>query len=75
MVENLDYTKIEFMWKTRDHIKFVTKHWFKIIWFFMWDYYEEIRRWKRVDIIFDIGEDNWMWNRNLMLKLVDLVVE
>lgn len=75
MVEKLDYTKIEFMWNSRDHIKFVTKHWFKIIWFFMWDYYEQIKRWKSLDIIFDINEDNWMWNRNLMLKIVDLVVE
>ncbi len=74
MVEKLDYEKIEFMWKTRDHIKIVTKHWYKIIWFFMWDYYEEIRRWKSLDVIFDLWEDNWMWNRNLMLKIVDLVV-
>lgn len=75
MIEKLEYNKIEFMWKSRDHLKFITKHWFKIIWFFMWDYYEQIRRWKTIDIIFDITEDNWMWNRNLMLKIVDLIVE
>jgi single-stranded-DNA-specific exonuclease len=75
MVENLDYEKLEFLGKGRDHLKFTTKHWFKILWFFMWDYYEEIKRSRKpVSIIFDLGEDTWMGRKSLVLKLVDVVV-
>ena len=79
MVENLQDYKIEFLWKnSRDHLRFSTKHWFKMFAFFMWDFYEEIRRatrdWKKLDLIFDISEDNWMGKKNLMLKVVDIVL-
>ena len=75
LVENLNDYKIEFLWKWRDHLRFTTKHWFKIFAFFMWDYYEEIKRSKKnVSLVFDISEDSWMWNKNLMLKVVDIVI-
>lgn len=76
MIENLQYEKLEFLWKGRDHIRFNTKQWFKIFWFFMWDYYDEIKRnqW-RVSIIFDLSEDSWMWKKNLMLKVEDIILE
>lgn len=76
LVKNLNYEKLEFLWNWRDHLRFTTKHWFKIFAFFMWDFYEEIKRSKRpVSLIFDISEDTWMWNRNLMLKVVDIILE
>lgn len=76
LVKNLVYDKLEFLWQWRDHLRFTTKHWFKIFAFFMWDFYEEIKRsWKPVSLIFDISEDNWMWNKNLMLKVVDIILD
>jgi len=79
MVENLSDFKIEILWnKSRDHLKFTTKHWFKMFAFYMWDYYEELKRWvrdwKKLDLIFDISEDNWMGKKNLMLKVIDVVL-
>lgn len=74
LVENLNYEKLEFLGKGRDHMKFTTKHGFKIFCFFMGDYYEAIKRGNGVDIIFDLAEDNWMGKKNLMLKVVDIVV-
>ena len=75
VVENLVPEKIEFLWQARDHLKFTTKHWFKIFAFYMWDYYEEIKRsWKQVSLIFDVSEDSWMWKKNLMLKVVDIIL-
>lgn len=78
MVENLDYEKMEFLWKGRDHLRFSTKHWFKIFAFYMWDYYEKLkiwqREWKRIDLIFDVSEDSWMGKKNLMLKVVDIIL-
>lgn len=76
MVENLEYEKMEFLGQARDHLKFTTKHWFKIFAFYMWDYYEAIRRkWWRVSLIFDLSEDSWMGKKNLMLKVVDIIIE
>ncbi len=79
MIEDLKDFKIEILWnKSRDHLKFTTKHWFKIFAFFMWDFYEELKRsvreWKKLDLIFDVSEDNWMGKKNLMLKVVDVVL-
>lgn len=75
MIEDLEYTKISFLWQWRDHIRFDTSAWFKIFGFFMWEHYEKIKKSKRVDLIFDLSEDSWMWKKNLMLKIVDLVLE
>jgi hypothetical protein len=79
MVEDLQDYKAEILWnKSRDHLKFTTKHWFKMFAFYMWDFYEEIKRWardwKKLDLIFDIWEDNWMGKKNLMLKVVDVIL-
>ena len=80
MLENISDFKVEILWnKSRDHLKFTTNHWFKIFAFYMWDFYEEIKRgireWKQIDLIFDISEDNWMWKKNLMLKVIDLILK
>ncbi len=80
MVENLSDFKVEILGnKSRDHLKFTTKHWFKMFAFYMWDFYEEIKRWirewKKLDLIFDISEDNWMGKKNLMLKVVDVILK
>ncbi len=78
MVEDLDYDSIWFLWKTRDHIKIMTKYGFKILGFFMWDFYEELKRWerawKKIDVVFELSDDYWMGNRNLMLRVVDIVL-
>ena len=80
MIENLLDFKVEFLWKkSRDHLRFSTSHWFKMFAFYMWDFYEEIkiaiRNGKSISIIFDLSEDNWMWKKNLMLKVVDVILE
>ncbi len=75
MVENLDYDKLDFIGKWRDHLRFTTKHWYKIFAFYMWDYYEQIKRSStKPSLIFDISEDSWMWKKNLMLKVVDIIL-
>lgn len=77
MVRNLNYEKLEFLWQnSRDHLRFFTKHWFKIFAFYFWDFYEEIKRsWRTVSIVFDISEDVWMGKKNLMLKVIDIILE
>lgn len=75
MIKDFNYNKFSFLWQGRDHIRFDENNWFKIFWFYMWEYYEEVKKSKKLDLIFDLSEDSWMWNKNLMLKVVDIIVE
>lgn len=75
MVEDLQYESVSILWKnSRDHIQFKTKHGYKIYGFGFWDHLEKIKKASSVDIIFDISEDVWMGKKNLMLKIVDIVL-
>jgi single-stranded-DNA-specific exonuclease len=75
LIEELEYDVLEFLWNGRDHLRFVNKHWFKIFAFGFWEYYEKIKVAKNgVSIICDLSEDVWNGNKNILVKVVDLVV-
>ena len=75
MIKWLEYENIEFIWNWRDHIRFTNKHWFKILAFWMGEYYREIvSSRKNINIIFEINEDNWNWNKSIMLNVSDIVL-
>ncbi len=75
MIEDLDYDTVEILWKnSRDHLRFKTKHGYKIFWFWFWEYLDQIKKADKVDLIFDVSEDVWMGKKNLMLKVVDIVI-
>ena len=75
LVRNFEYEKLEFLWKGRDHLKFTTKHWFKIFAFFMWEFYEKIKKNKApINIVFDMSEDLWNGKRSIMLKIIDIAL-
>ena len=75
LVKNFEYEKLEFLWKWRDHLKFTTKHWFKIFAFFMWEFYEKIKKNKApINIVFDMSEDFWNGKKSIMLKVIDIIL-
>ena len=75
LVRNFEYEKLEFLWKGRDHLKFTTKHWFKIFAFFMWEFYEKIKKNKApINIVFDMSEDFWNGKKSIMLKVIDIIL-
>lgn len=75
LVKNFEYEKLEFLWKGRDHLKFTTKHWFKIFAFFMWEFYEKIKKNKApINIVFDMSEDFWNGKKSIMLKVIDIIL-
>ena len=74
-LKNFEYEKLEFLWKGRDHLKFTTKHWFKIFAFFMWEFYEKIKKNKApINIVFDMSEDFWNGKKSIMLKVIDIIL-
>ncbi len=75
MVEDLQFTSVEILGKnSRDHIHFKTPHGYKIYGFWFGQYLEDIKKAEKIDLIFDMSEDVWMWKKNLMLKVVDIVI-
>ena len=74
LVEDFEPEKIGFIWKGREHIKLETRYGFKIFAFGFGEYYEELRKTKKFDIVFDISEDSWQGKRWLMMKIVDIAI-
>ncbi|QFR38915.1 single-stranded-DNA-specific exonuclease RecJ [Candidatus Gracilibacteria bacterium 28_42_T64] len=75
MIEDLDYDTVEILGKnSRDHLRFKTKHGYKIFGFGFGEYLDQIKKADKVDLIFDVSEDVWMGKKNLMLKVVDIVI-
>ncbi|MBS9784346.1 single-stranded-DNA-specific exonuclease RecJ [Candidatus Gracilibacteria bacterium] len=77
LIENFIPEKVEILGnKSRDHIKFTSKYGFKIFAFFMGEHYETLKRNKKpLSLVVDMSEDNWMGNRNIMLKVSDVIIE
>lgn len=74
MIENLNYEKVAYLWKWVDHLKFETKFGFKICAFGMWEYFEKIKKSKKVSIVFELNLDTFNSKRNLMLNVQDIVI-
>ena len=74
IVEDFQFKAVRYLWKWLDHIRFDTKQGFKVFGFFMWEHMDDIKKADKIDLIFDIAEDLWNGRRNLMLKIVDIVI-
>lgn len=73
IARDIIYDKVEYLGKDNKHIKFTTKHGFKIFAFFMWEYFHEIKEKKTVSLVFDVSEDSWLGRKNIMLKVIDVI--
>ncbi len=85
LIENFIPETFSFLWKGREHLKFTHKYWCKILAFGMWEYYEQIqsalkqswnkteKRW--ISLICELSEDSWNGQRNIMLRVVDIITE
>lgn len=75
MIEDLDYESVWILGKnSRDHLQFKTPHGYKIYGFWFGQYLDEIKKSDKIDLIFDISEDVWMGKKNLLLKVVDIII-
>lgn len=73
MIENFDYLNLFYLWKWKDHIKFETKSWHKVVGFFLWEYFDEIKNSSQIDLIFELNIDNYNWRRSLQLNVIDII--
>ncbi len=74
MIENFEPERVSILWKTREHLKFENRYGFKIFAFGFGEHYDELKNIPKMDIIFDLSEDNWMWKRGLMFRIIDIVI-
>lgn len=72
--EDFEYDKVEFLWKTWEHITIKNKYNIKIIWFFIWKYFEILKQKNKASFIFEISQDEWMWKKTLSCKIIDIIL-
>ncbi len=72
MFNDFEYEKIDYLWKTLDHITIKNKYWINILWFWMGKYYDELIKSKKINIVFELMEDYWMGKRQLKAKIIDI---
>lgn len=72
MFQNFEIEQVEYLWKTMEHITIKNKFGINILGFWFWWYYEDIKKAKKIDIIFDIMEDAWMGKRQIKAKIIDI---
>lgn len=72
MFQNFEIEQVEYLWKTMEHITIKNKFGINILGFWFWWYYEDIKKAKKIDIIFDIMEDVWMGKRQIKAKIIDI---
>lgn len=72
MFQDFEIEQVEYLWKTMEHITIKNKFGINILGFWFWKYYEDIKKVKKIDIIFDIMEDVWMGKRQIKAKIIDI---
>jgi single-stranded-DNA-specific exonuclease len=74
LIEDLEYDVLEFLGNGKDHLRFTNRHWLKIFAFGFWEYYEDIKKAKNgISIVCDLSEDSWNGNKNILVKVVDVI--
>lgn len=73
-ISGIDFSTVQFLGKSREHLKFPNRYGFKIFAFRLGEYFEEIRKHKQGDLICELSEDNWQGQRGIMIRVLDIVV-
>jgi single-stranded-DNA-specific exonuclease len=72
MFQDFDIEKVEYIGKTFEHITLKNRYWLTLLWFWWWEYFSQLQWVQKVDILFDLMEDMWMWKRQLKAKIIDI---
>lgn len=72
MIKDFEFDKIDFLWTTGEHIKITNKYSINIVWFWFGKYMDLLKQANKLDIIFDIQENNWNNKKNLQLQIIDI---
>lgn len=72
MIKDFEFDKIDFLWTTGEHIKITNKYSINIVWFWFGKYMDLLKQTNKLDIIFDIQENNWNNKKNLQLQIIDI---
>lgn len=72
---DFEIDSVEWMGSTKEHITLKNKYGIKIVWFFWGEYYETLKKSKKMDIIFDISENTWMGKTSITAKIIDIAID
>jgi single-stranded-DNA-specific exonuclease len=80
LMKNLEIEEIRKVGKTEKHLKLLLKATdgtpkiFEAIGFNLSNGFQDLKKGDRIDIVFNICEDNWNGNKKIQLKLIDLKI-
>lgn len=74
MFQDFEVESVEWMGSTKEHISIKSKSGIKIVWFFWGEYYEVLKKSKKMDILFDMSENVWMGKSNITAKIIDIAI-
>lgn len=74
LIDNYESEGVQFLWRWRDHLKFISRYGFKICAFWMWEYYEQLKNKEQFWIICELAEDHWQGNKSIMIRVVDIIL-
>ncbi len=72
---DFEIDSVEWMGSTKEHITLKNKYGIKIVWFFWGEYYETLKKSKKMDIIFDMSENTWMGKTSITAKIIDIAID
>jgi single-stranded-DNA-specific exonuclease len=73
LIKDFVIKKVSYLGKTNMHLKFENAPWFKVYGFNMWEYYYDLNKLQSVNIIAELSEDYWMWRKNIMIRVIDVI--
>jgi single-stranded-DNA-specific exonuclease len=74
LIEDFISDGVKFLGKGRDHLKFESRYGFKILAFGLGEHYDILKKRESFDIICELAEDSWQNQRNIMIRVVDIVL-
>lgn len=75
LLSDFRFESVDYLGKWVDHIKFTSKYGFKVCWFNLGQFRDEIKKANNVSIVVDLNEDNFNGRKSIMLKVMDIVLE
>lgn len=73
MFYDFEYKDVNYLWKTKDHIKIDNKYGISLLWFWLWEYYAKLKNTNKASFVFESIEDIWMGKKQIKAKIIDII--
>lgn len=72
LVKNIS-TKWDIIWESYNHIIW-NIWWNRCVWFFLWEYFDDIKLAKSIDLAISLELKKWKWNDQIWIQIEDIMI-